>query len=173
MTRSLPGSSPAELSVDVDIDGETINAAHASFTTRNGRLTTTLTYERSYLASSQAYAIDPNLPLDLATHTVDGLPSALADTAPDWWGRNLISRRVRSEAAAGGRPMPIVSEVDYVLGVSDVTRQGALRLRAPSASRSFWRQTRKCRSWSTWETCSRHRRQLSLRMTTILVPRKL
>ncbi len=136
MTVHSPSSSPAELDVYVDIDGEAVNAARASFTARNARLTTTFTYVRNYLASPQAYAIDPTMPLDAATHTADGLPSALADTAPDSWGRNLISRRVRAESAARGQPMPIVSEVDYLLGVSDLTRQGALRFRAPG-ERSF------------------------------------
>lgn len=43
----------------------------------------------------------------------------LSDVAPDRWGRKLIRRREQRELA----------ESDYILGVCDLTRQGALRLK--------------------------------------------
>lgn len=53
---------------------------------------------------------------------------ALADTAPDSWGRLVIARehaRRRRELPA----LPALSELDYLLAVDDATRLGALRLR--------------------------------------------
>jgi serine/threonine-protein kinase HipA len=51
----------------------------------------------------------------------------LRDAAPDRWGRNLIlHRHSRENAAKGGNPRTL-NETDYLLGVSDVSRQGDLR----------------------------------------------
>ena len=35
-------------------------------------------------------SVSPELPLDAGRATTTGLPGAMADTAPDRWGRNLI-----------------------------------------------------------------------------------
>lgn len=123
-----------ELDVHVEIDGRTLLAGRAVFTRRGTRIRTVLTYDASYLADRRAYAVAPDQPLDTAAHTIDGMPGAFADTSPDWWGRNLISRRIRAQALANAEPPPIVGETDYLLGVSDVTRQGALRFTKPGGS---------------------------------------
>ena len=49
--------------------------------------------------------------------------------SPDTWGRNLIARRLAAEARDAGHVAPTPTEVDYLLGVNDFTRQGALRYR--------------------------------------------
>ncbi|MDR2714825.1 MAG: type II toxin-antitoxin system HipA family toxin [Coriobacteriales bacterium] len=88
---------------------------------RKGRLSSTFAYAADYLASSYSYAIDPELPLQTgswpATH---GMPGCLMDSAPDRWGRNLINKRY---------PGRRLTSLDYLLGVSDATRQGALRFK--------------------------------------------
>lgn len=53
------------------------------------------------------------------------------DSAPDRWGRVLMERREAVRARAEGRPRRVLREMDYLLGVNDVTRQGALRFRRP------------------------------------------
>jgi serine/threonine-protein kinase HipA len=58
-----------------------------------------------------------------------GLPGAFSDAAPDRWGRNLIAKRLRAQAAVAGRSVPTLDDRDYLLGVSDKTRQGALRFK--------------------------------------------
>ncbi|MGA1836851.1 type II toxin-antitoxin system HipA family toxin [Herbiconiux sp. 11R-BC] len=109
----------------------TARVGTAYTTARRSVLTASFAYERDYLARPSAYALDPALPLSGGTATQglprQGLPGAFSDAAPDRWGRNLISKRLRAEAAADGRTAPAVTEVDYLLGVSDETRQGALR----------------------------------------------
>lgn len=49
----------------------------------------------------------------------DGCFGFLSDIAPDRWGRKLIRRREKRELA----------ESDFILGVCDLTRQGALRMK--------------------------------------------
>ncbi|MBI4940187.1 MAG: type II toxin-antitoxin system HipA family toxin [Actinobacteria bacterium] len=99
---------------------------------------TTFTYDRGYQRQEApgqraAWDLGPDLPLvDGRAHTA-GLPGAFADSAPDRWGRTLISKRLRARARAEGRTPPTVTDVDYLLGVSDLTRQGALRFCPPEA----------------------------------------
>jgi serine/threonine-protein kinase HipA len=119
------------LVVAVEIGGETVEAGTAYFTRRRGTLSTAFRYSEDYLARPDAYALDPGLPMFRGAHNVSGLPGAFSDCAPDRWGRNLISKRVRVQALRDGRVAPTLSEVDYLTRVSDRTRQGALRFRAP------------------------------------------
>ena len=85
-----------------------------------GRETWTFSFDDGYLAAS-------NPMIDPAVANVRGpqFPRGsngfgfLSDAAPDRWGRRLIRRRE-------GRDL---EESDYLLGVCDLTRQGALRLK--------------------------------------------
>ena len=54
---------------------------------------------------------------------------AFGDSAPDRWGRNLIQRDERRRAQAEGRAPRSLGEVDFLLGVGDIARQGALRFK--------------------------------------------
>lgn len=74
-----------QLEVHVDVGGRTVRAGTAYFIRRGRSMSTSLTYERSYLAGPDAYALDPGLPLYSGTHTVPGLPGSFADCAPDRW----------------------------------------------------------------------------------------
>jgi serine/threonine-protein kinase HipA len=115
--------------VATDLDGQTVEVGSAYFTRRNNVTTTAFRYDEEYLARPGAYTIDPSMPLLEGNHTVGGLPGAFADCSPDRWGKNLIAKMVRLKALRDSRTAPSVSEVDYLLGVSDLTRQGALRFR--------------------------------------------
>ena len=126
-----------EPTVDIYLDGEGVRggvrggAAHrlvgrARFALRRGQITTSFSYSDAFLASPDAFAIDPHMPITKAAHFFAGLPGALADTAPDRWGRRLIRR--------GWTRTP--DEVDYMLGTSDLARQGALRYRVPGEDES-------------------------------------
>ncbi len=50
-----------------------------------------------------------------------------SDSSPDRWGRLLIKRREEIEAKREGRKPKSLMESDYLLGVYDETRMGALR----------------------------------------------
>ena len=84
-------------------------------------------YADVWLNNPNAFALDPaNLPLNGApiytTSDKSALPGALRDTAPDRWGQQLIKRAFRK---AGEER--VLSEIDYLLAISDKTRIGALR----------------------------------------------
>jgi len=114
----------------VELDGETRAAGDTYFTFRRNRLTASFSYNREYLTLPGAYPIDPALRLTAGPWPLpQGLPGAFSDAAPDRWGRSLISKRLRAQAAAEERPTPNLDDRDYLLGVSDETRQGALRFK--------------------------------------------
>jgi serine/threonine-protein kinase HipA len=79
-------------------------------------------YARSWLDDAgRNFPIDPALPLSEAQYTVPGrrVPGIFADTAPDQWGEALMVRRE-------GRDL---DDWEFMVGVADETRMGALRLR--------------------------------------------
>jgi serine/threonine-protein kinase HipA len=53
---------------------------------------------------------------------------ALADTAPDAWGRRVIAR-AHAKSRAGNPSLGPLTEFDYLASVDDFSRIGALRLR--------------------------------------------
>ncbi|WP_405061434.1 type II toxin-antitoxin system HipA family toxin [Kribbella sp. NBC_01505] len=115
--------------VSVELDGRTVEVGTAYFTYRQGVTSTSFRYAEEYLARPGAYAIDPAMPLLKGNYAPAGLPGAFADCSPDRWGKNLISKAIRAQALREARTVPSVGDVDYLLGVSDLTRQGALRFR--------------------------------------------
>lgn len=115
--------------VSADLAGQAVDAGVAYFSRRRNVLSTTFRYDEAYLARPDAYAIDPAMPLAQGNHVVAGLPGSFADCSPDRWGQNLIAKLVRLRALGEGKTIPSISDVDYLLGVSDLTRQGALRFR--------------------------------------------
>ena len=108
--------------------GEEIHVGQAFFAVGRRGVATTFRYETAYLTHKRAFPLDPALPLFEGTHAVaDGLPYCFTDCAPDRWGRNLIRKRLRAGDVADGRTRRDVTDIDYLLGVTDLTRQGALR----------------------------------------------
>lgn len=119
------------LDVYVDIEGETVRVGRAQFHPSRGRFaSTTFQYTPESLADDRIYSVDPALPVLSGTQHVTGLPGVFSDSAPDRWGRNLISKRMRALAVERGQPARGLDDVDYLAGVSDITRQGALRFRS-------------------------------------------
>ncbi len=97
-----------------------------------GAESATFTYTGEWLASPRAYEIDPQLPLALGafqTPVGHSLFGAFQDSAPDRWGRRLIRRRERHRAQREGATPGSLGEIDFLLGVRDDARQGALRFR--------------------------------------------
>ena len=92
----------------------------------------TFSYLDEWISSPSGYAIDPSLPLGAGTfspppgHAMFG---AMADAAPDSWGRTLMRRQERRNAERDGRTVRTLQESDFLLGVSDHARLGALRFR--------------------------------------------
>ncbi len=89
-------------------------------------------YDRSWLARAEAFPFDPDLALvtgpqyPAPERTTFGI---FLDSSPDRWGRILMQRRENSRARREGRRPRALTEWDFLLGVHDETRLGALRFR--------------------------------------------
>lgn len=118
------------LLVFVEIQGRTVQAGTAHVVRRRGRLSTTFTYHPEYVADPHSFPIDPAFTLSSGAYHVEGLPGAFQDCSPDRWGRNLIAKRLRAAALDAGQTPSSLSDLDFLTGVSDLTRQGALRFRS-------------------------------------------
>ena len=96
---------------------------------RAGRTTASFQYTPDWLGHPGRFALDPALGLRAGPFHAEGSFGCFRDAAPDRWGRQLVGRvRARAAAAAGQTPRRL-TEADYLLGVDDRTRQGALRFR--------------------------------------------
>jgi len=117
--------------VTVEISGETVVAGALWFHAR-GPQSATFRYAASYLRDARSYDLDPALPRSSGVfQTVSGRPmfNAFADSAPDRWGRNLMLREEQGRATSVSATSRTLLEVDYLLGVRDDNRQGAIRYR--------------------------------------------
>lgn len=98
-------------------------------------------YDESWLANPQRFSVSADLPLvagyqpHKAASSQDSVfHGALADTAPDAWGRRVIAREHARRRKDNPR-LPALTELDYLLAVDDFSRVGALRLRDPDGNR--------------------------------------
>lgn len=85
-------------------------------------------YDPEWARSEGAFPADPALPLFEGEQFPRRFPGILSDAAPDRWGRTLMERREAAEARRAERRPRRLDDWDFLLGVSDVTRMGALRL---------------------------------------------
>jgi serine/threonine-protein kinase HipA len=95
-----------------------------------GRETTTFMYDQEWLRAADRFALAPAIAVSEGPHyprAGGSLFGALSDSAPDRWGETLLRRAERRRARAEGRTPRTLREIDFLLGVSDLTRQGALR----------------------------------------------
>lgn len=88
-----------------------------------GRETFMFKYDGEYLRTDRPL-LDPSIRNVAGPQypLFNGIFGLLADVAPDRWGRKLIKRREKRT----------LFESDFVLGVCDLTRQGALRIKESS-----------------------------------------
>jgi serine/threonine-protein kinase HipA len=91
-------------------------------------------YDHAWLQRPEAFTFDPDLALVHGPqYPVPGRANfgVFLDSSPDRWGRVLMQRRENSRARREGRKARSLAEWDFLLGVHDETRLGALRFRAP------------------------------------------
>lgn len=117
--------------VTVQIDGQDQVAGTLWIHDRGGQ-TASFRYADSYLSRQGSYALDPALPKAAGVfHTSTGTAmfGAFADSAPDRWGENLMRREERERARSFSTTPRTLSKADFLLGVRDDVRQGAVRFR--------------------------------------------
>ncbi|MHB1264543.1 MAG: type II toxin-antitoxin system HipA family toxin [Gemmatimonadaceae bacterium] len=117
--------------VYVELDGEPRIVGRLFVTANRGRgETASFLYDPAWVAAPDRFALEPALTVSTAPHyTLPGraLFGALGDSAPDRWGQTLLRRDERQRARREGRAPRTLREVDFLLGVTDTVRQGALR----------------------------------------------
>lgn len=121
--------------VTVEVDGRELVAGMLWVHERGGQ-SASFRYTDGYLTNSRGYALDPVLPKGAGVfHTPPGLAvfSAFGDSAPDRWGENLMRREERERARTAASTPRTLSKADFLLGVRDDTRQGAIRFKQPGS----------------------------------------
>lgn len=121
-----------DVRVYVSVHAKDVLAGHLYSHRRRGSESASFAYDEQYLARTEAYALDPQLPLVSGVQqTPVGLAlfPAFADSSPDRWGRNLLLRRERVRAREQATTARSFGEFDLLVGVRDDLRQGALRFR--------------------------------------------
>ena len=125
-----------EVDVVVQIADTDLLAGRVWLHRRRNRESATFSYAPDYLSRDDAYALDPMLPLvsgPQQTPERRAIFGAFSDCAPDRWGRRLIKRDERRRAERERETERGLGEVDFLLGVRDDLRQGALRFRDPAS----------------------------------------
>ncbi len=90
-------------------------------------------YDEDWLHGDRVFMLDPRLELWTGAQYPPTGTTAFGifmDSAPDRWGRVLMERRESVRARHEGRRARTLQEVDFLLGVNDLTRIGALRFRS-------------------------------------------
>ena len=118
--------------VYINIKGEDFFVGEMWSHFKNGKETSTFEYANEWLVRKQSFSLEPNLFLGKgkqATRQGIKIFGAFGDSAPDTWGRILMRRYESKLAKEEGRASKTLNEIDYLLGVNDLTRQGALRFK--------------------------------------------
>ena len=121
-----------DFEVHIDLDGRTREIGLARSNRVRGTETIIFGYDDAWLEDPDRFSLEPALalgrghfapPAGLATF------GSIGDSAPDTWGRRLMQRAERRLAEREDRAVRTLMESDYLLGVADETRPGALRFR--------------------------------------------
>ena len=89
-------------------------------------------YDKDWLKHKLRFSIDPKLTLDNAAffpNADTGNFGIFLDSSPDRWGQTLMKRREVIDAQNENRKPINLYAWDFLIGVQDFTRQGALRFR--------------------------------------------
>jgi len=93
-------------------------------------------YAPEWLSDPRAFALDPDLSLDehpFFPQPEQGNFGIFLDSSPDRWGQTLMKRREALQAKDEKRSPRALYTWDFLIGVQDLTRQGALRFRRPDS----------------------------------------
>ncbi|WP_232424810.1 HipA N-terminal domain-containing protein [Algoriphagus resistens] len=103
-----------------------LSAHHAK-----GKKAFSFEYDKAWIKSEQQLQIDP----DIQFYSGAQFPNQkvnfgiFLDSMPDTWGRTLMKRRVAQQALEHGEKATNLYDIDYLLGVYDESRMGALRFK--------------------------------------------
>jgi len=94
-----------------------------------GRKSFSFEYDKEYIQSKERFLLDPDISWYSGAQFPQGKENfgVFLDSMPDTWGRTLMKRRAAQREK--GSSAPFLSDVDYLLGVYDQSRMGALRFK--------------------------------------------
>jgi serine/threonine-protein kinase HipA len=121
-----------DVEVHIDLDGTTRPVGLLRRHLARRAETVTFEYDDAWLTDNNRFSIEPALTLTrgvFPTPRNQAIFGSIGDSAPDTWGRRLMQRSERRQAEKQKRPIRTLTEADYLLGVTDETRLGALRFR--------------------------------------------
>lgn len=121
-----------DIEVHIDLQGRLHQVGLVRTNTVRSSETAVFEYTSEWLANSDRFSIEPALALTRGTFAPlvgQAIFGSIGDSAPDTWGRRLMQRAERRQANREGRAIRTLSESNYLLGVADETRLGALRFR--------------------------------------------
>jgi len=122
-----------ELHVYMDVEGQSIPVGRLWARERSGRTSSSFTYEDAWRSRRGAFSVSPALPLGPGQfHSDRPLFTCFTDAAPDSWGKKLMRRHERARAEEQGGEPRTLFDVDFLAGVDDRTRIGAMRFKDPS-----------------------------------------
>ena len=122
------------IDVEVWLDADLVPERIRVGTLSHDRGAVRFVYDEPWLKHSLRFALDPELTLDSGSFHPKperGNFRVFDDSSPDRWGQLLMRRREALAAKDEGRPQRTLYAWDFLLGVQDLTRQGALRFRRP------------------------------------------
>lgn len=129
-----------EVIVSISLGDEDIPVGRLWVHIRGSRESASFEYDKKWLEHPERFALDPALKLTEGTfHTKQGTSifGAFGDSAPDRWGRILMRRAEVLRAKSHNVVPKTLFEIDYLLGVNDEARQGALRFAVPPHDNIF------------------------------------
>ena len=124
----------SEIEVHISIEGQTCRLGTLFRQAARGRESVTFQYHGDWLASPARFSLEPGLSVGKGMFHPGNdreMFGSIGDSAPDTWGRRLMQRAERRAADQEGRAPRTLHETDFLLGVSDVSRLGALRFKGP------------------------------------------
>jgi len=88
-------------------------------------------YDKNWINTKAQLVLDPDIDWFTGPQYPKGKENfgVFLDSMPDTWGRTLMKRRVAQQARENGHATPTLYDIDFLLGVYDESRMGALRFK--------------------------------------------
>lgn len=96
-----------------------------------GRKAFSFEYNKEWITSKEQMLLDPDISWYSGTQYPNSKENfgVFMDSMPDTWGRKLMIRRAAQKAREQGNTAPTLYDIDFLLGVYDESRMGALRFK--------------------------------------------
>ncbi len=122
----------SEIEVYISLDGHDQRVGSLFRQSARGKDAVSFAYHDNWLNNPQRFSLEPALQVGKGLfhrNSEQGIFGSIGDSAPDTWGRRLMQRAERRRASIESRQPRTLLEADYLLGVTDVSRLGALRFK--------------------------------------------